>query len=965
MALTLKDRVLETTTTTGTGSISLGGTQTGYQAFSVIGDGNTTYYTIQGVDSNGNPTGEWEVGLGTYTVAGNTLSRDVVYDSSNGGAKVVFSAGTKQVFCDLPAEQVGGAGGVTSVTGTAPVVSSGGTTPAISMAKATTSVDGYLSSTDWNTFNNKGQVNAITSTDGSVSVTGTSTVDLSVAIAASTTNVIVQVRNTTGATLTKGTVVYISGATGQIPTVSKALATSDATSAQSLGMMTADLANNSNGYVTIIGLINDIDTSAFTDGAQLYLSSTTAGAVTATKQYAPAHLVYVGVVEYAHAVHGKIFVKVQNGYELDELHNVSAQTPSNGQTIIYNATTGLWNAANLTAGTGMSVTNGAGSITLTNTAPDQTTVLTPVAPITVTGTYPNFTLGITQAGTASNGYLSSTDWNTFNGKGSGTVTSVGGTGTVSGISLSGTVTSSGSLTLGGALDLSSPPAIGLTTPNTIQATTFDATASTSASANQGAYAYGTLGYSDTNVIASFQSSVNSYNQVVLQNTNAGAAASTNFNVSNNAGTATTNYGEFGINSSTFTGSGAFAGAGAVYLASASTDLAIGTYGANAIHFVVNSGATDAATISSAGLLTANSFASSSAAITGGSVNSTPIGATTASTGAFTTLSASSTVSGTGFSTYLASPPAIGGTTAAAGSFTTLSASSTVSGTGFSTYLASPPAIGGTTPAAITGTTITANTAFSGPHNGTVGATTPNTGAFTTLTASGAVTLSPASAAVAISPTGTGTVAISPAGALTVNPTAASTINNCSIGATTASSGSFTSLTATSRAGVLATAARTAGSVLGVTGSLTLTTAGTTLASQTAAAGAVWRIRAYGTYAAISSANARTFTMACFWGTTQLTSITAPAAVLVSVAQTTNWNVEFEIATTSTTAAWVTGQLNQNTGVATGVALLTTTATAASTVVTAGAQTLDLRVGQTGTATTDTINVHQVIIERIA
>lgn len=75
-----------------------------------------------------------------------------------------------------------------------------------------------------------------------------------------------------------------------------------------------------------------------------------------------------------------------------------------------------------------------------------------------------------------------------------------------------------------------------------------------------------------------------------------------------------------------------------------------------------------------------------------------VGATTASTGAFTTLSASSTVSGTGFSTYLASPPAIGGTAAAAGAFTTLSASSTVSGTGFSTYLASPPAIGGTTPA---------------------------------------------------------------------------------------------------------------------------------------------------------------------------------------------------------------------------------------------------------------------------
>jgi hypothetical protein len=84
---------------------------------------------------------------------------------------------------------------------------------------------------------------------------------------------------------------------------------------------------------------------------------------------------------------------------------------------------------------------------------------------------------------------------------------------------------------------------------------------------------------------------------------------------------------------------------------------------------------------------------------------------------------------------------IGATTPSTGAFTTLSASSTVSGAGFTAYLASPPAIGGTTAAAITGTTITANTGFVGPHNGTVGATTPNTGSFTTIAASGVTTLS--------------------------------------------------------------------------------------------------------------------------------------------------------------------------------------------------------------------------------
>lgn len=208
-------------------------------------------------------------------------------------------------------------------------------------------------------------IQTITSIDGSVTVTPTGTTrDLSVAVAASTTNVICQVRNTTGATLTKGTAVYISGATGQNPTVSKALANSDATSAQTLGLMTADLDNNSNGYVTVIGLITNIDTSAYTDGEQLYLSPTTAGTLTATKPYAPQHLVYVAVVEHAHPTQGKLFVKVQNGYEMDELHDVSAQNPTNGQVLIYNESTSLWEKHTLTDGTGISITEGAGSITI-------------------------------------------------------------------------------------------------------------------------------------------------------------------------------------------------------------------------------------------------------------------------------------------------------------------------------------------------------------------------------------------------------------------------------------------------------------------------------------------------------------------------------------------------------------------------------------------------------------------------
>lgn len=98
MALVVADRVKETSTTTGTGTFTLAGAVSGFQSFSVIGNGNTTYYTISGQSGS-----EWEVGIGTYTSAGTTLSRDTVLASSNSGSLVNFSAGTKDVFVTYPA----------------------------------------------------------------------------------------------------------------------------------------------------------------------------------------------------------------------------------------------------------------------------------------------------------------------------------------------------------------------------------------------------------------------------------------------------------------------------------------------------------------------------------------------------------------------------------------------------------------------------------------------------------------------------------------------------------------------------------------------------------------------------------------------------------------------------------------------------------------------------------------------
>lgn len=98
MAFVLADRVQETTTTTGTGTVTLAGAVSGFRSFAAVGNGNSTFYTI--VDSTGS---DWEIGVGTYTLSGTTLSRDTVLSSSNAGSLVNFSAGTKNVFVTFPA----------------------------------------------------------------------------------------------------------------------------------------------------------------------------------------------------------------------------------------------------------------------------------------------------------------------------------------------------------------------------------------------------------------------------------------------------------------------------------------------------------------------------------------------------------------------------------------------------------------------------------------------------------------------------------------------------------------------------------------------------------------------------------------------------------------------------------------------------------------------------------------------
>lgn len=172
------------------------------------------------------------------------------------------------------------------------------------------------------------------------------------------------VRNSTGSTLTKGQIVYLSGATGNRPNAVLAQADTEATSSKTIGMVIANIANNADGQIAVNGTLHDLDTSAFTAGDSLWLSATTAGGVVAnTPPAEPNHSVFIGYVARAHPTLGRVVLAIQNGYELDELHGVQITTPSNGQLLAYNSTSGLWVNSTPTTPTSKMILGGSGATT--------------------------------------------------------------------------------------------------------------------------------------------------------------------------------------------------------------------------------------------------------------------------------------------------------------------------------------------------------------------------------------------------------------------------------------------------------------------------------------------------------------------------------------------------------------------------------------------------------------------------
>lgn len=159
---------------------------------------------------------------------------------------------------------------------------------------------------------------------------------------------IAKVANYTGALIPEGAAVRVDGAQGQRLKVSLASATNDLVSVTTIGVVThsGGIPHGSSGYVTIFGLVRKIDTSDFEDGDVLYLTATP-GVWSNVKPSAPIHTVQIGyVVSAANANAGSIYVHVQNGYELDELHNVKITSPQDGQVLKYQASTQLWINAN-------------------------------------------------------------------------------------------------------------------------------------------------------------------------------------------------------------------------------------------------------------------------------------------------------------------------------------------------------------------------------------------------------------------------------------------------------------------------------------------------------------------------------------------------------------------------------------------------------------------------------------------
>ena len=280
MALVIKDRVKETTTTTGTGTYTLAGAEVGFQAFSSVGDGNTTYYSV----TDG---GDWEVGIGTYTASGTTLARTTILSSSNGDAAVNWTAGEKLVFVTQPSSKAN-----------------------------YLDADGYATGID---FKTSLDLNTTVATKPSYAegrifydkafgalAFYNDEADITLQIGQED---YIRVYNESASTITNGTPVYLTGESGATPTIAIARADDTYAKSQAVGIATHDIEASSVGYVTTRGLIADVDTSHLTVGQPVHVAvGASGGTQTASPTY-PNYPTEVGICLIS-GVNGCIYINI-------------------------------------------------------------------------------------------------------------------------------------------------------------------------------------------------------------------------------------------------------------------------------------------------------------------------------------------------------------------------------------------------------------------------------------------------------------------------------------------------------------------------------------------------------------------------------------------------------------------------------------------------------------------------------
>ena len=498
--------------------------------------GTKGYYYVVDVAGSTNLNGITDWKVGDWAIFNGTVWQKV--DNTDAVTSVNGYTGTVVLTAaDVGAQPAGTY--VTSVSATSPVTSSGGTTPTIAMPAANSTTNGYLTSTDWNTFNTistGGVVGPASATDNAIArYDGTTgkliqnsvvTVSDTGGIAGATTITDINYvdfntgytttlgvgqlgwdgNNTLGlgmsggnivqeiglqsyiygkasSAITKGQLIKKTGANGSSGVITFAPTTANMTnSGDVIGIAAEDIALNGFGYITSVGNLRGFNTTGsssgetWADGDTLYYSPSGNGLMTKVKPSAPNIKTEVAIVTNAGSGgSGSVVVEIIHGSQLGGTDsNVQTNGVTGGQLLSYDQTNGYWKNTSLTAGTaisvsaatggtitvnntgvtsavagtGISVSGATGAVTITNTAPDQTVSLTAGTGISVSGTYPSFTIantGVTsvtgtspivssggatpaisipQATGSVNGFLSSTDWTTFNSKGNGTVTSV-------------------------------------------------------------------------------------------------------------------------------------------------------------------------------------------------------------------------------------------------------------------------------------------------------------------------------------------------------------------------------------------------------------------------------------------------------------------------------------------------------------------------------------------------------------